>query len=154
MRPVIVIGYGNPNRQDDGVGHYVADKIDQLFSKQIDVLKCHQLGIELVETIKDYDIAIFVDAQSSGRPTNLEISTVEPAYHTSAFTHFMKPCSLIALTECLYKKKLKAFLVSINGYNFDFGTDLSPETQKWADIAVNEILKLVEQLTDIKPCFL
>jgi len=149
---VIVIGYGNPNRQDDGVGHYVADriadKIDQSSNKQIDVLTCHQLEVELIETIKDYDVVIFVDAQSNERSANLEISEVESIYSTSAFTHFMKPSSLIALTECLYKKKPKALLVSINGYSFDFGTDLSPETQKWGDIAVNEILRLIEQLTD------
>jgi len=141
----IVIGYGNPSRQDDGVGHYVADKIDQLYNNQIDVLICHQLGIELVETIKDYDVVIFVDAHAGERSTNLEITMLESIYSTSAFTHFVKPNSLIALTENLYRKKPKAFLVSINGYNFDFGTEFSPETQKWADIAVKEILKLIDQ---------
>ncbi len=143
MSRAIVIGYGNPNRQDDGVGHYVADKVVQLSDGKIDALQCHQLGIELVETIKDYDIVIFADAHAGERSTNLEIAPLEPIYSTSAFTHFVKPSSLMALTESLYQKKPKAFLVSISGCNFDFGTEFSPETQKWADIAVEKILKLV-----------
>jgi len=138
----IVIGYGNPSRQDDGVGHYVADKIEQLANDRIDALICHQLGIELVETIKDYDTVIFVDAHAGERSTNLEITSIEPVYSASAFTHFVKPNSLIALTENLYKKRPDAFLVSISGHNFDFGTEFSPETQKWADIAVEKILEM------------
>lgn len=145
MPKAIVIGYGNPSRQDDGVGHYVADKIDQLSNDQIDVLICHQLGIEIVETIKDYDVAIFVDAHVGERSTNLEITPIESCFTTSAFTHLVKPTSLMALTERLYQKCPKGFLVSISGHNFDFGDDFSPETQKWANIAVKEILKLIDQ---------
>jgi len=145
MSQILVIGYGNPSRQDDGVGHYVADRVEYLSNNKIDKILCHQLGIELAETIKDYDLVIFVDAHVGDRSTDIEITHLESLYSVFAFTHSVKPSLLIALTESLYQKKPKAFLVSINGYNFDFGTELSPETQKLADIAAGRILELINQ---------
>lgn len=144
MPRAIVIGYGNPSRRDDGAGHYVIEKIQRLSNGQIDCLFCHQLGIELIETIKDYDLVIFVDAYVGERSTGLEVAPLEAVYSPSAFTHFVNSSSLIALTKSLYHKEPQALLVSIRGYDFDFGTQLSPKTRKWADIAVERIFSILD----------
>ena len=176
----LVIGYGNPSRRDDGVAHYVLEKLRAKSEKQIqdtgykiqntgywissilhpasgiqylvDILACHQLGIELVEIIKDYDLVIFVDAytDSANQKSKIKnqkcllVAPVEAIYHPAAFTHHMNPSSLLALTISLYQKEPRAFIVSVRGYDFDFGTELSPETHKWADEAVNQILDMIE----------
>jgi len=146
---ILVVGYGNPGRRDDGVGHYVAERIEQL-TGDVETLHCnvstlmlHQLGPELAETIKDYDLVIFVDAHSGECAEGMRMVSVESAYCPSAFTHFMNPGSLLALVMSLYHRKPQAFIVSIRGYDFDFGTELSTETQKWADMAVEQILDMI-----------
>jgi hydrogenase maturation protease len=140
---VIVIGYGNPSRRDDGVAHYVLEKLQDLADDRLELIACHQLGIELAETIKDYDLVIFVDACVGDREEELKITAVQSGYTPSAFTHFLKPGSLLALTESLYDKQPRAFIFSIKGHDFDFGTELSEETQKWANDAVEKILDIV-----------
>jgi len=140
---VLVIGYGNPSRRDDGVGHYVVEKVERLAGGSINTLALHQLGPELAETIKDYDLVIFVDAHSGEYPERLRVASIEAVYRPSAFTHFMSPNSLLALAKSLYHKEPQAFSVSVRGYDFDFGTELSAETHRWADIAVERILEMV-----------
>ena len=142
MLPVLVIGYGNPSRRDDGVGHYVVKEIQAKSVDNISTLTLHQLGPELAETIKDYDLVIFVDAHVGETAEGLKVIPVEPAYRPSAFTHMMSPRSVLALTKALYHKEPRAFILAIRGYDFDFGMELSEETRKWANAAIERILEM------------
>ena len=144
MSHILIIGYGNPSRRDDGVGHYIIEKITQMAGEKIDCLACHQLGIELADTIKDYDRVIFVDAHVSDFPEEIKVVSVDATYSTSAFTHSIKPGSLVALAKSLYQKEPQALVVSVRGNDFDFGTELSAETRKWADVAVARILEMAD----------
>lgn len=143
MSRALVIGYGNSSRRDDGVGHYMVEKIKCLTGGKVDTLALHQLGPELAETIKDYNLVIFVDAHSGEYTEGLRVTPVEAVYRPSAFTHFMSPGSLLALAKGLYQKEPRAFTVSVRGHNFDFGTELSEETRKYADSAVNRIIDMI-----------
>jgi len=140
MRRVLVIGYGNPSRRDDGVGHYVIHRLQRLATSGIDTLTLDQLGPELAETLKDYDLVIFTDAHSDEYPEEVRVASIEAVYHPSAFSHSMSPSSLLALTKSLYHKEPQGFTVSIRGHDFDLGTELSEETQRGADAAVERIL--------------
>jgi len=139
---VLVIGYGNPSRRDDGVGHYVAQEIQERAVDNISTLIVFQLGPELTETVKDYDLVVFVDAQVGQSAEGLSVIPVEAAYRPSAFTHTMSPASLLALTKALYKKEPEALIVAVPGYDFDFGMGLCDETTKWAEAAIERILEL------------
>lgn len=143
MSRAIIIGYGNPSRRDDGVGHYIVQKVKDASDGQVEALILHQLGIELVETLKDWNLVIFADSYVGDRVEELEVASLEAAYTPSALTHFITPNSLLALTESLYQKSPEAFLVSVKGYDFDFGTELSPKTLEWANIAVEKILEII-----------
>ena len=142
MSRILLIGYGNPSRGDDGVGHYVAEKIQERAVGNISTLTVFQLGPELTETVKDYELIVFVDAQVSETAEGLSVIPVEAAYRPSAFTHVMSPASLLALTKALYKKEPEAFIVAVPGYDFDFGMGLCDETTKWAEAAIERILEL------------
>ena len=143
MKRSLVIGYGNPSRRDDGVGHYVVERLERVVGDKVDTLALHQLGPELAETIKDYELIIFVDAHAGEHAEGLRVAPVKAAYRPSAFTHFMNPSSLLALAKSLYQKGPCAFTVSIRGYNFDFGTELSEGTRKYADGAVDRIIEMI-----------
>jgi len=146
MKRSLVIGYGNPSRRDDGVGHYVVERLERLVGDKVATLALHQLGPELAETIKDYDLVIFVDAHAGEYAEELKMAPVEAAYRPSAFTHFMNPGSLLALVKGLYREEPQAFVVSIRGYDFDFGTELSEETRKYADDAIDRIMEMVTRI--------
>jgi len=139
---VLVIGYGNPSRRDDGVGHHVVQGVRERAIEGVSTLALHQLGPELVETLQDYDLVIFVDAHLDETAEGLKIVPVEAAYRPSAFTHLMSPSWLLALTRALYHREPKAFIVGVPGYDFDFGTELSDGTSRWAEAAVERILEM------------
>ena len=62
-RRVLVIGYGNPLRGDDGIGRVIAEHIaETLRPEAIDVVVAHQLTPELTEPISRSGLVIFVDA--------------------------------------------------------------------------------------------
>jgi len=139
---VLLVGYGNTSRRDDGVGPYVVERIQDRAIDNISTLTLHQLGPELAETIKDYDLIIFVDAHADETAEELKVIPVQAAYRPSAFTHMMSPSSLLALTKALYQKQPQAFIVAIRGHDFDFGMELCKETRKRAEVAIERILEM------------
>lgn len=166
MNRILLIGYGNQTRSDDGVGWYVAEQIEKKVSEvaqasRLDVLKLHQLTLELAEELKDRELVIFVDArvpqagastriarlgycQGSGDDDWLRSEEVKPNYKIGLTTHYFTPETLLAICEGLYRKFPKAHLFSIKGVNFNFGEVLSDQVKNVADQAVEQILKMVK----------
>jgi Ni,Fe-hydrogenase maturation factor len=71
---VLVIGYGNTLRRDDGVGVRVAEAVaaDPRFA-HVRVLAVHQLTPELALDIGSASLVIFVDADVRGLPGSIEV---------------------------------------------------------------------------------
>ncbi|OGO04551.1 MAG: hypothetical protein A2Y73_04935 [Chloroflexi bacterium RBG_13_56_8] len=146
----LVVGYGNISRRDDGVGHYVAERIQDQGVESIHTMVLQQLGPELAETISDYDLVVFVDVYLDKNAEGLQVISVESLYRPSAITHSLSPSSLLALTQALYHRQPRAIIVAIPGYDFDFGMELSEGTERWAGVAVERILKIHDE-TEEKP---
>jgi hydrogenase maturation protease len=154
----LIVGYGNPYRQDDGVGFHVLkeiarrlghlplaldeDGLDSLGS-DVDLVVLPQLLPELAAKLGDYQQAIFVDAHTAPIAEELRCVVVEPRYSPSAFTHHMKPETLMGLARAFSPVIPQAYLISIRGHNFDLGQDLSAETKRWAAVAVERIMGML-----------
>lgn len=146
MKSILIIGYGNQTRSDDGVGWYVADKIEKATQRdalQVDVLKLNQLTVDLAEEIKDRELVIFVDAHLNDDKDLLQSEEVKPNYKLGLTAHYLLPETLLAICEGLYNKAPKARIFSVKGLSFDFGEKLSNQTQNAADQAVEQIIKMV-----------
>jgi hydrogenase maturation protease len=124
----LVIGYGNPLRQDDGVGWHVAhDWSASADGDDLAVLACHQLTPELAEPISRADLVVFVDARQGSEPGRVEVCAVRPDADTApAFSHHVEPGALLSLAHALYGAAPEAFVVSVDGAAFGHGPDLSP----------------------------
>ena len=59
---VLVLGYGNPGRQDDGLGPAAAARIEALGLPNVTVEADYQLNIEDGAALAGHDVALFVDA--------------------------------------------------------------------------------------------
>ena len=143
MKSILLIGYGNSTRMDDGVGWYIADRIEEKLNNLVEVMKADQLAVEMVDDIKDRDLVIFVDAHVSEVDDWIRSEEVKPDPKPGLITHIIKPSNLLAFCENLYHKHPKAYLYSIKGVYFDFGEELSEQTQKSADEAIQKIIHLV-----------
>lgn len=146
----LFIGYGNPDRQDDGVAwHVLAGVATQLgletpsaweeplpSSPQADFAFHLQLTPELAEDITAYDRVCFVDAHTGKIPANVQVVDIVPEYQTSPFTHHLTPEMLLSMSRELYNKTPAAILVSVRGYEFGFETELSSFTSSLVTEAV------------------
>ena len=155
----LFIGYGNPDRQDDGVAWHVlagiANKLgletspsweDPLPSTpEIEFSFNLQLTPELAEDLTAYDRVCFVDAHTGKIPENVQVVDITPEYQTSPFTHHLAPEMLLSMCESLYHYSPEAILVSVRGYQFGFETELSPFTKSLVNEAVARTVGWLKQ---------
>ena len=153
MNRTLLIGYGNPDREDDGVAWHILraiviklglpapssyeDEFPQ--NAQVDFAFNLQLTPEMAEEISAYERVCFLDAHTGAIPEPVRLIDVESDFQRSPFTHHLTPQSLISICETLYKNKPDAALLSVRGYQFLFSRQLSEETQTLVPEAVELI---------------
>jgi len=145
MADVLVIGYGNPLRGDDGVGCVVAEEIAKRIcdpQSKVQVVACHQLNPELAEAIADTRAVIFVDASVDLKPGEVQINAIAPdQFSPAGITHHMKPSALLATASELFGQAPPAKTVLIGAASFDIGMQLTPQVRG----AVTRAMKLIEK---------
>jgi hydrogenase maturation protease len=126
MARVVILGYGNPLRSDDGLGWQVAV---QLFrtntSGDVMVLPCHQLTPELAEPISRAETVLFIDSTHQGSPGEFHCEEIRSQQGPISFTHHLSPAGLLDLSSELFGCCPRAHLLTICGESFEVGETLS-----------------------------
>ena len=105
----------------------------------VDVLTDFQLQIEHVIDLENRERVIFVDASVSARAP-FEFYRIQADRDDSYTTHAMSPQALLAVYEKVNKQAAPtAFMLSVRGYEFGLGLDLSDEAGVNLDEAVGFI---------------
>ena len=163
MAKTLIIGYGNPDRQDDGVAWHVINQLaakleltgfpdseeTQVHSgKHADLMFQLQLTPETAEVIASYEAVCFVDAHTGAVKNDLNFVEISPNYQASPFTHHMTPQTCLSIAQNLFKHSpSSAVLVSIRGYSFGFRRDLSEKTLDLAADAIEQIYKWIQNIS-------
>jgi hydrogenase maturation protease len=144
-KPVLVIGYGNILRRDDGVGWAAARRLaDQLPDEIASVMTVQQLLPELAEPVSHAKLVIFIDADaqlSGGAFARRDVESV--IQRGKAIGHHQTPEGILRLADNLYGHSPRAVLYSIGGTDFSFGCALSPSVQVALRKVVHEIVDAV-----------
>jgi hydrogenase maturation protease len=139
-RGVLVIGYGNTLRRDDGVGVRVAELLaaDSRLSG-VEVQPRHQLTPEMVLDIGACSLVIFIDADLRGLPGSIEVHPVDPAVaprsdadaraQPGASSHHVGGGELVALAGELTGNTPAAVQVGIGIGDTEFGEALTPAVE-------------------------
>lgn len=125
---VLIVGYGNEMRGDDGLGRVAARHLDRSLAGEagIDVLDVHQLTPDLAEKLQAYERVIFVDACAGEQAGQFYEQAVVPLERLSQpFSHYVSPGELLAITSALYGARPHAILLGITAGSFDVGKGLS-----------------------------
>jgi len=141
----LILGYGNQNRRDDGVGWFVIEQLAALKLPGVELETSHQLEVEASETISHFDAVIFVDAAIPEAPAAIQRSVVAPNFQSHAVAHYLTPADVLSLSKTLYGREPKAVLFSIRGRDFNFGTTLSPEVEAAAREVVKQIAEIIRR---------
>ncbi len=138
---VLVIGYGNPLRGDDGIGPAVAAEVDAIGLPGVRVLIVHELTPELTADLADVQLAVFVDAATGSPP--VAVTRLDTATPAPPLTHTADPRALLALARAVYGIAPGAWLVTAAGDDFGFRDGLSSVGRANADLAREEVLRLI-----------
>lgn len=143
MENVLVIGYGNPLRGDDGLGWHAAERLAAVCDRDIDIRAVHQLTPELADSLSRADFAIFIDAACDQSEGAVVFRRIEPDRSPSgAFSHQLTPEVLLGFTEKLYGRAPGAALFSVGGSRFECGEKLSTVVQS----ALPDLLAQVQSM--------
>lgn len=142
---LVIIGYGNPLRGDDGLGQAAALLVEEALAADPDaplaeVITCHQLTPELAEVVSKATRAIFIDADADGTPGAIRCQAVTAVSGQGSLVHHLTPAALLGLAAALYGKSPPATLFSVGGESFAHGLTLSPRIQAVLPALVTAIL--------------
>ena len=128
---VLVYGYGNPGRIDDGLGPALAAALDDCAPPGVRVDSNYQLMLEDAAAIATHEVVLFVDAAVSG-PEPFSLAPVVADRHGVGFsTHGVGAGELVALAEEISGRPTVAFMLGVRGYEFDaFDERLSPQAEQ------------------------
>jgi hydrogenase maturation protease len=131
MPRVLVIGWGNPARGDDGLAwHALKQLAAGPLGEHIAVLLRHQLTPELAERVLQAERVIFVDASAQDPPGRIRCRRLSPeGREAAAFSHHLTPGTLLALAQTLFGRCPEAFSLSVGGADFTFTETLSPQVR-------------------------
>lgn len=136
----IIIGVGHAERQDDGVGPYVAKALSQ---RGVPAVAHEGDGSGLLELWQDRSVCIVVDAigrlddgtQDAGR-IHIFTEVEDAAFSRAAFVHSSHRVGLpeaVALGAALDRLPGRLIVIGIVGVDFGFGCELSAPVANAAD---------------------
>jgi len=131
VQKILIIAYGNPLRQDDGVGWRVARHLRELFRDDpVEVTFRQQLTQELVLSVSSSSRVVFIDSEVGDSPGTITHRRLEPARSLSPnLSHHMAPAELLAWTRILCGRAPRAELITVTGAAFDLNEFLSPQVE-------------------------
>jgi len=122
---VLLIGYGNPGRLDDGLGPALAEAVAGLDLPHVTVDADYQLTVEDAAQVAEHDVVVFADADVAG-PEPFTFRRISPRRNLSFSSHDCDPQAVLALAHDLLKATTTGYVLAIRGYEFnEFGESLS-----------------------------
>jgi hydrogenase maturation protease len=140
---ILVIGFGNPARADDGLGPALAEALAG--TPGVRTMWDYQPAVEHAADIAEHAVVIFADAARGGRePFSFRRLLARRA--PSFTTHLLPPECVLALASDTLAWQGKAYLMALRGHAFDtFEESLSPEGERCLRTGVDRIVEALTQ---------
>ena len=116
--PILIYGYGNPGRQDDGLGPALVAELAAWAQAEglsgIVFDSNYQLNVEDALAVAESRSVVFVDASKEGKAP-FEFRPLAPRKETTLTSHALAPETVLALADELYGARPPAWLLAIRG---------------------------------------
>jgi hydrogenase maturation protease len=157
MPRTLVIGYGNLEREDDGVAFHVVNRLRTRLDQprlvedeegietldQTTAVFVPQLVPELAVDVAGYENIVLVDAHATEECRPVVCVALHPEFQAPAFSHLLQPGMFVWWVQVVSGRNHAAFLVSVRGHSFEHRRSLSPDTAALIDPAVDKIWELM-----------
>jgi hydrogenase maturation protease len=145
---ILVYGYGNPGRLDDGLGPALASGLGgQDLGDGVTVETGYQLQIEDAALVAEHQVVVFADADAAC-PAPFELRPLAPRREAAFTTHSVAPEAVLALAREHFGGRMTGFALAIRGYEFDgYGERLSPGAERNLALASAFVLRALRDGT-------
>lgn len=151
---LLIIGYGNSLRRDDGAGLILAEMLERACrTRQIEVerIVAHQLTPELSLEVARPAVTtvVFVDTRevaSDETNAQVQLEPVESETPSPSVGHHLNPVSLLVYARLLYSQHPPAWELTVPGLDFGHGEGLSPTTQRALTVFEKSLHDLIDRL--------
>lgn len=150
MADILIIGYGNELRGDDGLGPLVAKAVAAANLPGVRVLIALQLLPEFAADLAQASLVVFVDAAEVGSEGGVEVRSLAVEDATDWCTHQADPRPLLALTRAVYERTPQAWWLTVSGRNFELGEKLSEMAEENARQALVCLARLIQAKPDCR----
>jgi hydrogenase maturation protease len=142
---VLIIGYGNRLRGDDGFGPRAAELLaadPRLAGAR--VLARHQLTPELAADLAEAWLAVLVDVNVTDEAGVVSVGRLdETRAPGAASSHHADPADLAGLTRELYGAAPTVYMVSVGAASLELGEALSGAVEKALPAVVEAVIEIV-----------
>ena len=142
---ILVIGYGNPGRSDDGLGPELASRLEAMAIPGVTVEADYQLSIEHAAMAAQYDVVVFADADRACK--DLFCFRPVAAKHVVEFTsHSMPPEEILHIAQSCFGVSPEGFILGMRAEVLEpFAEGLSPSAKKALEAALEHLLGFIQE---------
>ncbi|MDX2249475.1 MAG: hydrogenase maturation protease [Bacteroidia bacterium] len=146
MKKHLLVAIGNSGRQDDGLGWAFADEVSRqrLFDGELHYR--YQLQVEDAEMLSCADKVIFVDAFKGELAEGYCWTKIKPAAVFEFSTHALSPESVLYLSRDLYDSEPEAWVLLIEGKQWELAQELSERAAGNLKEALNYFQTILKNL--------
>jgi hydrogenase maturation protease len=148
-----IIGCGNLNRRDDGIGVIIAQRLQKYLAENphpdVQVYDCGTAGMEVMFQARGSKKLVIIDASSTGAepgavfqvPGEELAALPEPSYnlHDFRWDHALAIGRKIFQDD--FPQEVTVYL--IEAANLDFGLELSPVVENSVDLVFEKIVEII-----------
>lgn len=140
---ILLIGYGNPGRLDDGLGPALAEAVRAKMLPGVTIETNYQLNVEDAAMVAEHDVVVFADAHAAC-PDPFSYEKLMPRTEFAFSSHTIEPATLLAIARDVFDSPAQGYALGIRGHEFDeFGESISPQAGRNLDAAVRFIEPLL-----------
>ncbi|MCL2102548.1 MAG: hydrogenase maturation protease [Syntrophorhabdaceae bacterium] len=144
---ILVIGYGNPGRSDDGLGPALVQRLEALAIPGVTPEADYQLSIEHAAMAAQHDVVVFADADSSCS----EPFYLRPVFarHIPGFTsHSVSPEEVLHIAQSCFNASPRGYILGMRAQILEpFSEGLSPSAQEALEAALEHLLEFISVKT-------
>jgi hydrogenase maturation protease len=149
---LLIIGVGNPDRGDDGIGPLVARRLAALVPPGVSILERPGDALALIDDWAGHDAVILIDAaaavSAAGGIHRIDLrEEVLPAGLTLSSTHAFGVAEAVGLANTLGLLPAHVIAFAIEGANFDPGAPISADVMAAVPDLAARVLDEIGRLT-------
>jgi len=148
---ILVIGAGNPDRADDGIGAMVARRLGQLLPADVAVLTRSGDMLSLIDDWAAFDAVFCIDAAAPigapGRVHRIDLTAgALPREIALTSSHAFGLAEAIELAQALGLALPRIIVYAVEGRCFDAGAAMAPEVAATAGAIADRIIAEIATL--------